>query len=214
MQQSPSKIFKSDFRVWNQEKFGFVADFFSDDENTGSLISLKEIILENGGEIQLEFQEARTILILPVYGEISTDVPAETVGAGESLLATVPKGSTLKIRNSLEGEKTDLLLFEFEVQEPAKQLQKTSLDFTVKNKLNSISENLQTPNFIGLFTSRSEGIYTLKNQAKSIFAMVIYGAFEFQNRLLETRDAVLLWELSDIEFEALSDDALLIFFEI
>ena len=44
--------------------------------------------------------------------------------------------------------------------------------------------------------------------------MVINGAFEIQNRLLENRDAIILWEITELEFEALSENALIIFFEI
>jgi len=44
--------------------------------------------------------------------------------------------------------------------------------------------------------------------------MVINGAFEFQNRLLETRDSILLRDIKILEFEALSENALIIFFEI
>ncbi|WP_262511631.1 hypothetical protein [Chryseobacterium carnipullorum] len=44
--------------------------------------------------------------------------------------------------------------------------------------------------------------------------MFINGAFEFQNRLMESRDVILLNGLETLEFEALSEDALLIFSEI
>lgn len=47
---------------------------------------------------------------------------------------------------------------------------------------------------------------------------MIEGAFEFQNRLLETRDSVALWnednEALQIEFEALSNDAINLIVEV
>ncbi|WP_042722311.1 hypothetical protein, partial [Flavobacterium sp. B17] len=57
-------------------------------------------------------------------------------------------------------------------------------------------------------------IYSLYHSNKIIFGMVINGAFEFQNRLLETRDSILLRDIQILEFEALSENALIIFFEI
>jgi hypothetical protein len=51
-----------------------------------------------------------------------------------------------------------------------------------------------------------------------VFGFVIEGAFEFQNRLLETRDSIALWnednETLQIEFEALSNDAIILIAEV
>ena len=80
--------------------------------------------------------------------------------------------------------------------------------------MHQISYNLKIPNFIGLYEGRKEQEYTLHTKGSSIFGMVINGAFEFQNRLLEARDAILLNEIETLEFEALSENALLIFLEI
>ena len=46
------------------------------------------------------------------------------------------------------------------------------------------------------------------------FVFIIEGAFEVQNRLLEARDGLSLWNLSKLEFEALSNDAILMIIEV
>ena len=56
--------------------------------------------------------------------------------------------------------------------------------------------------------------YELKQENKSIFGIVINGACEFQDRLMETRDAILLYDLNTLEFEALSENLLIIFLEV
>ncbi|WP_449400412.1 pirin family protein [Chryseobacterium wanjuense] len=70
------------------------------------------------------------------------------------------------------------------------------------------------PAFIGLYDGRKKQKYDLKLDNKSIFGIVINGACEFQDRLLETRDAILLQGLETLEFDALSENLLVIFLEI
>ena len=43
---------------------------------------------------------------------------------------------------------------------------------------------------------------------------VIHGAFEVENRLLESRDGLAIWNTDRIELEALSNEAILLLLEI
>jgi hypothetical protein len=47
-----------------------------------------------------------------------------------------------------------------------------------------------------------------------VFVYVIEGAVEFQNRLLEQRDGLALYSVTTSEFEALSNDAILLVLEV
>lgn len=64
--------------------------------------------------------------------------------------------------------------------------------------------------FIGQYDGRVEGIFTSWNPSHSAFIFVIEGAFEVQNRLLERRDGLALGNAEAIEFEALSNGAILL----
>jgi quercetin 2,3-dioxygenase len=64
--------------------------------------------------------------------------------------------------------------------------------------------------FIGKYDGREEGIFTSRNGGHSAFIFVIEGAFEVQNRLLEKRDGLALRNVEEIEFEALSNGAILL----
>lgn len=212
--QSPSKIFKNDFRVWNEGDKNAVAEVLKNVEKSNALLSVKEAVLDVDGELRLSFDGERTLLVLPLYGEIIINNFTETILAGESLVFNVEKDAVVAFKNHVYHDKADILIFEFEKQENIQNFSKTEIDFTLKNNSLMISENLLTPNFIGLYDGRAEGFYTLHIPEKSIFGMVINGAFEFQNRLLETRDAILLWKIKELEFEALSENALILFMEI
>ena len=212
--QTPSKILKNDFRVWNKTEQYTMTEIFKNEEKISALLNVKEVILDIGGELRLNFEGERTILILPLYGEIIISDFYESISAGKSLTFNSEAGKEIVIKNLVYHDKTDLLIFEFEKQENILNFSKKELDFALENNFFRISATLPFPNFIGLYNGRAEGFYTLKDSEKSIFGIAVNGAFEFQNRLLENRDAILLWEIQELEFEALSEDALVIFMEI
>jgi redox-sensitive bicupin YhaK (pirin superfamily) len=43
---------------------------------------------------------------------------------------------------------------------------------------------------------------------------VIEGAFEVQDRLLHAKDGLAVWDTNEIDFEALSNDAILLLWEV
>ncbi|MEJ5048219.1 hypothetical protein WH221_00085 [Chryseobacterium culicis] len=212
--QAPSKIFKNDFRIWQENEKNTVTEILNDKDRTYTLYNVKEIVLDIEGELRLSFEEERTLLILPLYGEIIITDFYETISAGMSLTLNTQAGKDIVIKNMVYHDRTDVLIFEFKKEENIQNYTKNVLDFTLKNNAFNISKVLQQPNFIGLYNGRAEGYYALKDADKSIFGMVINGAFEFQNRLMENRDAILLWELEELEFEALSENALILFMEV
>ncbi len=212
--QSPSKILKNDFRVWNEGDKYVVADILKNDDNGNTLINVKEAVLDVDGELRLSFDGERTLLILPFYGEVIVNDFYEPINAGESLTKNIENGEEIVIKNHVYHDKADVLIFEFEKNENVKNSSKSDIDFSLKNNALKVSDSLKIPNFIGLYDGRAEGFYTLKDPKKAIFGMVINGAFEFQNRLLETRDAILLWKIKELEYEALSENALVLFMEI
>lgn len=68
--------------------------------------------------------------------------------------------------------------------------------------------------FIGLFDGRKEGTFTLKNPRNGVFAFVLSGAFEIEDRLLEAKDGLALKVTHKIEWEALSENAILLVIEV
>jgi hypothetical protein len=67
---------------------------------------------------------------------------------------------------------------------------------------------------IGLYGGRQEETVVNQNTANVLFSYVISGAFEVQNRLLEVGDALTLWNAEELEFEALSDGAVVLVMEV
>ncbi|WP_326982180.1 hypothetical protein VUJ46_18535 [Chryseobacterium sp. MYb264] len=211
--QSPSKIFKSDFSVWKKENSSLVNTIFSEEKNV-KLKRAVEIIVDENGASDYHYQEKSCILIIVLYGEILINDFEKPISSEQVFTLQSIETDTLKIQNNLPNEKADILLLEFKHKASETFFSVESLNLSEKNILIQISENLKFPNFIGLYDGRKEQEYNLYKKRKSIFGMVINGAFEFQNRLMETRDAILLSEVEMLEFEALSENALILFFEV
>ena len=120
----------------------------------------------------------------------------------------------MTIKNVLDNEDADVLVIKFHKKITENSYRINHLDLEIRNKLNFIDTGFSFPGFIGIFDGREEGRYILREQSHGIFGMVINGAFEFQNRLLENRDAVLITDIEELEFEALSENAIILFFEV
>lgn len=212
--QTPSQIFKADFAFWKKEKKSVINRIISDENNSSHLESVTELILDEKGSFEFESQENSTIIILTLYGKIQLNKFRKVISSEEVFTLKTKEKSTVKIKNYLNNEKTDILIIELQSLNPENAFFIEELTIEKQNTLIAVSKKLEFPNFIGLYEGRKEEIYSLYNSNKTIFGMVINGAFEFQNRLLETRDSILLRDIQTLEFEALSENALIIFFEI
>ncbi|MDH6252248.1 hypothetical protein M2347_001975 [Chryseobacterium sp. H1D6B] len=212
--QSPSKIFKADFAVWKQENSCRINEIVSDKDDAGILRKVTEIVLDENGSCILKPEESSIIMILTLYGKIQINGFEKIVSSRDVFTLKTAESLTLNIINTLSDEKADLLIFEMKSQKQENSFSIEELQINQRNMLIPISGNLELPNFIGLYEGRMEQEYSLYHSESQIFGMVVNGAFEFQNRLMETRDAVLLQEIETLEFEALSENALIIFLEI
>ncbi|TDE08830.1 pirin family protein [Dyadobacter psychrotolerans] len=68
--------------------------------------------------------------------------------------------------------------------------------------------------FMGKYGGREEEEFKPSNPYAGIFTYIIQGAFEVQNRLLEKGDALSLTNVETLEFEALSEDGIILVMEV
>lgn len=212
--QTPSQIFKADFAFWKKENNSLVNKIISEENNAGNLLTVTEVVLDENGSFEFESQENSTLIILTLYGKIQLNRFRKVISSDEFFMLKSKENSAIKIKNYLNDDKTDILIIELKSLNPENAFFIEDLIIEKQNTLIPVSKNLEAPNFIGLYEGRKEETYSLYNPEKTIFGMVINGAFEFQNRLMETRDSILLKDIETLEFEALSENALIIFFEI
>ncbi|RYE20717.1 MAG: hypothetical protein EOP51_17255 [Sphingobacteriales bacterium] len=206
------------FRTWYTFNHG---DYFSackqpfgnlyttSDETYSGNYSTTQVVLVEG-----------FILLLPVVGAVCFSIDGGEeyiVQAGELLCAAVKTGSCIAIANPYETELVNFIQLGLQANVSNAEVSITPFSFTAyPNKL--IPLNIEMGGqaircYIGKFAGRMEEVCHPAT-GNSLFTYIIDGAFEVQNRLLERRDALALRHVSEMDMEALSNEAVVFIIEI
>ena len=196
----------------------------------GSLQMLNDDTLTAGHTIKMQVAENTDILILPIVGglEYKTSLGTGFLEAGQATVFSLSNGMDYEIINPYEAELINFLQIWLPntSSDFSPKIQQTSFDLTDKNKLipifflnsTGLNHNRGSSGFIGKYDGRKDGIYQAKKgiQPTGIFVFILSGVFEVQNRLLHERDGLSLMNIQneDVEFEALSNNAILLLMEI
>ena len=172
------------------------------------------------------------LLVLPLAGGVFYQNEDRTDGSfidiGEATLLSKPKAhiytlsneydtndyeSNNEIRNEIITPQPEPLLISFlQIQwlspNNSTLQQHSVFDF---NKTSNTLIPLFPTVFIGKYAGRHEDVFSIENPKSDVFVLVIEGAFEVDNRLVETKDALSFSGRTEgIEFEALSEGAILL----
>ncbi|TDQ06977.1 pirin family protein [Pedobacter metabolipauper] len=195
-----------------------------------SLIRLNQETLIQNGKLDLAADEAVHLIVLPITGDLyftgrddhSSDISASEINVSEAKVCCLTPGSRYSIANPYELENVDFLQIMIRDITVSKNSFLNPIAFDLTGNRNRLTEvyKLNKPaasHFslsIGQFDGRSEICYQLQQKGAALFLFVISGAFEIEGRLLETGDALALWDLEQAEIEALSNYATLIVLEL
>lgn len=148
-------------------------------------------------------------LLLPIVGDIKI---TEATGTERTLRPGQLYffKNNISIRNPNTEQPVNFLQIALESGESTSGI--TDLNISRKNKLIA-AEGFGAHIHAGVFDSRTKDIATLKEPLSCAFAYVINGSFELENRLLEYRDGLYLWDISEVDFESLSETAILLLIE-
>jgi hypothetical protein len=173
----------------------------------GLLKGLHEFTLVSGSSCGLEISEDQTLQVLPLVGSIAVDAGGGSLELQSGRSALIKSNSHIRFSN-LEEDEVTFLVAEFDFDCEA-EIRDVALDANLDTLVLSHSEpNIQ----IGQFRARKDGEVTVTS-GRSLFVFVIEGAFEVQGRLLERRDGLSLSGALRVDFEALSDYAIILMIE-
>ncbi len=221
--QSPSQIYKAQWRGCEENEhyrclatlnYGLYHD--ESRKSFGRLVTINDETLAPQQSQTFTTQSNENIILIPLAGTLdySDQLGNKNYLKTEEIqILKVVESTLFEVSNPYEKELINYLQIRFNSNSDVVCFEKQPFDLTQKNELYTLLENEDYKICIGLFTGRSEGVYTLKDKSRGVFAFIINGAFEFENRLLESRDALAIWDISEIEFEALSENALLLLIE-
>lgn len=174
-----------------------------------------------GKQHLIHVEQPTEFIILPIVGGLDVTIDQDEtcfVGAGEAFQFLALPNKAYKLANPFDPETINFLeiwLTPTEAIDKPNIKALTSFNLQNRNELLPLFDGRNQPyrTFIGMYNGRQAGEYAA--QEKQVFIFVIQGAFEVQNRLLHPRDGLALWNLNEpLEFEALSNDAILLIMEI
>ncbi|GAB3873264.1 hypothetical protein GCM10028824_24680 [Hymenobacter segetis] len=229
--QTPGKIFLADerglaesdrFRRYSTFSFGPWAHPHKGP--FGRLYGLNEETLAGGHALDFTVVEASHVVVIPITGAValgSFGQSETTVSVEETTVLTLPAGSTLRVRNPYNTELVSLLYLWLLADAPVANSSEQRGSFNseaIHNQLTRLLPATANPLpftvSLGRFAGRQEAIYQLENPANTVFVFALAGAFEVESRLMHEKDGLALWNVAEIELEALSNDALILVLEM
>ena len=192
-------------------------------EPFGPLWLLNDDTLRAEASLTYQVDQPTDVLLLPVHGAIAlTNPPGDGVWPGQLVTLSMPTGGSYTIHNPYDTETVNFL--QFWLTNPAAQhapaIREITFDLATRNTLLPLfDQNVPSTNgrlFLGRFDGRVDGSYSVDEPDRGVFVFVLQGAFEVANRLMHEKDGLALWcdPGTAIDFEALSNDALLCLLDV
>ena len=201
------------YRSWHSFNYGQYQNPHR--EAPGALRAFNEDTLAGGQYISHICDLDATVLLLPLVGGIRVHSSGKpwSIEAGAVLALPLQAAESYRIENPYADELVSYLHIVLQGSEAAEPYLGS---FDLSKNVNQLSTIHDTHHrlSIGQFGGRVDVEHALNQTANDAFIFVIDGVFEVQNRLLHHRDALLLPTPETLEFEALSDGAILLVLEI
>ncbi|MGC4057029.1 MAG: hypothetical protein QM743_02770 [Chitinophagaceae bacterium] len=200
------------FRAENRPKFslpGFQA-YHTEFENQ---VLVQDVFIPPGGSLTVDVSRYPHHLIIPVVGGIVLSrrgSPVQELIAGD--ICYLPGNEEALLSHPFKEPVNFLHVALASFDAAPAGVSCAQLDISEKNCLlrgDSWSGNI----YLGVYDSRSTQDWKLTQLNGSLFTFVLNGSFDFEGRLMEYRDGLFQWDVSEIEFEALSDAAIILMIE-
>lgn len=200
----------------------------------GSMTGFSDHLLAPSAKKEIKLDAAAYVVLLPVTGDLFFKIIGSESGAievGQLKVCRMSAASIVEIINPYESEsikfiqvtiKDESITHHFFSKDIQYVPETANFDLkTGKNGLIQIYTNSGVQDseetfcvFIGQFDGRSEAAYHVKNKEAYVFFYIIAGAFEIGGRLLHAEDGLALWDVENVELEALSENAIVLLLEL
>lgn len=180
-------------------------------EPVGDILGFNQSELKPNGSLKIQIEIDCLLILMPIVGSIDCNFLQKTeisVDVDEVLCDQISQGQEIEFSNPYETTNVKFLWF-FLDKKVENQIHKFDI-LSNKNKLIPVTSKQFTLFQIGLFDGRMEVIVDRYLHNKESFFYVIQGAFEVHNRLLHEGDALFVSGIEELEFESLSNDAIIL----
>jgi quercetin 2,3-dioxygenase len=190
----------------------------------GALLQVNDVTLAPLESLQVTANFDMCIVLVPTVGVIECwNVVKELVFTGNACRYMMSEGEELKVKNPLADRLVTYLQFNFKAGSVDFSDHLFAIEPLEKNK-NKLVELFSTPDIsseqsnsiarIGMYDGRAKDTFLPAGGKNYIFVLILQGAFEVEDRLLEASDGLGIYDCRSMEFEALSNDAIILLIEM
>ncbi|PWK80061.1 hypothetical protein LX99_00525 [Mucilaginibacter oryzae] len=188
----------------------------------GCLRVFNEEVLAGGEATFFQPGKPGYAVFIPIIGELvlqGDNQGSQVIDIAKAYVQHAFPGEVLTLVNRYPDDPINYLYF-FVDSSDAAFIDSRIFDFDLAGKPNELigaDHNQRSLPFrlrMGMFAGRADALCRLKDSNSLFYAFVIAGAFEVQGRLLHQRDGLALWGGSEIDIEALSNNAVIITLEL
>lgn len=219
--QSKSQIYKAQLRGLLKETdynclatFNYAEYFDNSRSPFGAISILNDETFGPKKSLRYVVHEPSTILLIPLVGSVYCNyknAESEYINVEEIAVIKTEAKQYFELQNTYDDALINFLQIRLKKTDGIdSSFEKKSFKLNPNGVLNTIYQSKHFKVSIGQFDSRQEGQLELNSSEKGLFCFVINGCFEFQNRLIESRDGLTIWNDPKIEWEALSENAIIL----
>ncbi|MEH3112084.1 pirin family protein [Pedobacter terrae] len=226
MELIPGKIYLADQRGLTETQvlrrystFNFENYYNEHKEPFGNLFLCNDESIIGGKITFFLCKENSLQVFIPITGGIDLVANGKefAVDTGQIQVLNMGKGEVLGISNPYQNDMINYIQFGIKTDMFLMRASEMLFDFDFEqNHLIEIIANTKLPFKLsaGIFAGREEVIYKLQSPNHQLYTFIIDGAFEIEGRLMHARDGLALWNIEQVELEALSNNAIVFVLEL
>jgi len=227
MERTPGKIFLADERgltktsaLRRYSTFNFEKYYNEHRSPFGNLFLCNDESIVGGKVTFFLCKEDSLQIFMPITSGI--DIVANgkefALETGQVQVLNMGKGEVLEISNPYQNDTINYMQFGIKTDMFLMRASEMLFGFDFEKNRNQLLEIVSSPKLpfklsAGLFAGREEAVYKMQSPNHQCYAFIIDGAFEIEGRLMHARDSLALWDIEQVELEALSDNAIVVVLE-
>ena len=154
-------------------------------------------------------EEDVLVVLMPLVGSLQLVVKNKEVALHPEDIRcfTLQKGDSFIIKNNHPEHTLNFL--QIRLRTKASLIQK-DIESGLINALSAVLKSDECSMYFGVFNARKKAHLTMNSNTIGCYVFLINGAFEVEDRLVESRDALWLRNTKQLELEALSENGIVL----
>ncbi len=178
-------------------------------------VVVEDIFISPSEQLSIVLAGDHLHILFPIVGKLVLADSAREISPEELLCYCGSVAKEVTVSNPFPDDKVNFLhigIKKTACTQQSAELCFCTLNIDRKNGLiqpNGLADSLK----VGVYDSRVKDKMSLTDTCNGLFTCILNGSFDFEERLMEYRDSLMLWDIEEVTFEALSENAIILFVE-